>query len=59
VRRVEEQSARLCGVGYALGTNSGTSVLWCALGALKIGPGDEVIVPGFTYVASISAATAA
>jgi len=55
VRRVEEEIARLCGVGYALGTNAGTTALWCALGALEIGPGDEVIVPGFTYVASISA----
>src|SRR5712691_6546507 len=38
VRRVEEEIARLCGVGYALGTNAGTTALWCALGALKIGP---------------------
>ncbi|HLZ27983.1 MAG TPA: DegT/DnrJ/EryC1/StrS family aminotransferase [Chloroflexota bacterium] len=55
VRHLELEVARLCGVRYALGVNSGTSALWCALGALGIGPGDEVIVPGFTFVASISA----
>jgi dTDP-4-amino-4,6-dideoxygalactose transaminase len=55
VRHLEQAVARLTGVSYALGVNSGTSALWCGLGALKLGPGDEVIVPGFTYVASISA----
>ena len=54
VRRVEDEVARLAGVGYALATNSGSSALWLALIGLGIGPGDEVIVPGFTYVASIS-----
>jgi dTDP-4-amino-4,6-dideoxygalactose transaminase len=55
VRHLEVEIARICGVRHALGVNSGTSALWCALGALGIGPGDEVIVPGFTFVASISA----
>lgn len=55
VRHLELLIARQCGVSHALGVNSGTSALWCALGALGIGPGDEVIVPGFTFVASISA----
>jgi dTDP-4-amino-4,6-dideoxygalactose transaminase len=55
VRRFEAEVAGLAGVGYALATNSGTSALWLALIGLGIGPGDEVIVPGFTYVASISA----
>jgi dTDP-4-amino-4,6-dideoxygalactose transaminase len=54
VRHVEEEVARLAGVRYALATNSGSSSLWLAMIGLGVGPGDEVIVPGFTYVASIS-----
>jgi dTDP-4-amino-4,6-dideoxygalactose transaminase len=37
---------------HALTVNSGTSALICALAALGIGPGDEVIVPAYTWVAS-------
>jgi dTDP-4-amino-4,6-dideoxygalactose transaminase len=55
VRRLEEEVAQLSGAGYALALNSGTSGLLVILAALEIGPGDEVIVPGFTFVASISA----
>jgi dTDP-4-amino-4,6-dideoxygalactose transaminase len=47
--------ADLAGVGHALALNSGTSGLLLALTGLGIGPGDEVIVPGFTFVATISA----
>jgi dTDP-4-amino-4,6-dideoxygalactose transaminase len=56
VRRVEEEIAALAGVRYALGLHGGgSSGLLVSLMGLGIGPGDEVIVPGFTYVASISA----
>jgi dTDP-4-amino-4,6-dideoxygalactose transaminase len=55
VRRFEEEVARLAGVGHALALNSGTSGLLLALTGLGVGPGDEVIVPGFTFVATISA----
>lgn len=55
VRRLEDEVARRSGVAYAVATNSGTSALFVALAGLGIGAGDEVIVPGFTYVASISA----
>lgn len=55
VRRFEQEVARRVGVGYALGVNSGTSALYLALVGLGVGPGDEVIVPGFTFVASMSA----
>ena len=54
VRLFEETVAELAGTGYALAVNSGTSALFLALIGLGVGPGDEVIVPGFTYVATIS-----
>lgn len=40
------------GVSHALTVNSGTSALICALAAMGVGPGDEVIVPAYTWVAS-------
>lgn len=45
-------------VKHALTTNSGTSALTAALAALEIGPGDEVIVPAYTWVASALAPVA-
>ncbi len=39
-------------VSHALMVNSGTSALICALAAMGVGPGDEVIVPAYTWVAS-------
>jgi len=55
VRRFEEAVAAQAGVRHALAVNAGTSALYLALTGLGIGPGDEVIVPGFTFVATISA----
>jgi len=52
VREFEEQFARYCGAGYAQAVTSGTSALKVALTALGIGPGDEVITQGFTFVAT-------
>ena len=43
------------GSPHCLALNSGTSALITALMALGIGPGDEVIVPGYTFIASIAA----
>ena len=54
VRHLEEAIAERAGVRHALAVNSGTSALFLALAGLGVGPGDEVIVPGFTYVATIS-----
>jgi dTDP-4-amino-4,6-dideoxygalactose transaminase len=51
----EHRVAELVGVHHAVAVNSGTSAIWALLSALDIGPGDEVIVPGFTFVASMSA----
>ncbi len=54
VRRLEEAVAEQAGVRYALAVNAGTSALYLALAGLGIGPGDEVLAPGFTYVATLS-----
>ena len=40
---------------YALAVNSGTSALVCALVACGAGPGDEVIIPAYTWVATAAA----
>jgi dTDP-4-amino-4,6-dideoxygalactose transaminase len=55
VMKLEQEVARMSQVRYAVAVNSGTSALLAALIGLGIGPGDEVIVPGFTFIASISA----
>jgi dTDP-4-amino-4,6-dideoxygalactose transaminase len=56
VHHVEEAIAKLAGVRYGLALHGGGSAaLWITLLCLGVGAGDEVIVPGFTYVASISA----
>ena len=55
---LEQEFARKMGVRHALATNGGTSSLMAALVALGIQRGDEVIVPGYTFVASISAVIA-
>ncbi len=54
VYRLEQEVAKLVGVPYAVAVNSGTSALQVALNGLGVGPGDEVIVPGYTFIASIS-----
>jgi 8-amino-3,8-dideoxy-alpha-D-manno-octulosonate transaminase len=43
------------GIRYALAVNSGTGALITALTAAGVGPGDEVIVPGYTFIASAAA----
>jgi len=47
--------AEYIGVRYCIPTNSGTAALHMAVAGLGIGPGDEVIVPAFTYWASAAA----
>src|SRR6266571_5361351 len=54
VYQVEREIAEYCGSKYAVAVNSGTSALLTALSGLGIGPGDEVIVPGYTFIASLS-----
>jgi dTDP-4-amino-4,6-dideoxygalactose transaminase len=55
VLQLEQEIARQSRVQHAIAVNSGTSALLVALAGLGVGPGDEVIVPGFAFVASISA----
>lgn len=52
VAEFERRFAQLCGVGYAVGVNSGTDALVLALKALGVGPGDEVITVPNSFVAS-------
>lgn len=51
---LEQEIAKQVGVGHAVAVNSGTTALLTALVGLGIGAGDEVIVPGYTFIASIS-----
>ena len=51
----EKAFAAFCGVKHAIATNNGTSALHLALVALGLKPGDEVIVPTLTYIASANA----
>jgi len=56
VYTLEEEWAAYTGVRYAVATSSGTSALLVSLLAMGVGPGDEVIVPAYTFVATYSAA---
>jgi dTDP-4-amino-4,6-dideoxygalactose transaminase len=54
VERFETEYAKLLGSGGCLATANGTSALLTALHALGVGPGTEVIVPPYTFVATIN-----
>jgi perosamine synthetase len=52
INEFERAFAEFCGVKHAIATNNGTTALHLALVALGVKPGDEVIVPSLTYIAS-------
>ncbi len=56
---LEETAREFYGVKYALGVNSGTGALFTAMTALGLGPGCEVILPAFLWVATVGAVVAA
>jgi dTDP-4-amino-4,6-dideoxygalactose transaminase len=58
VLEFERAFAERAGAPHALAVNSGTSALVCALAGLGIGPGDEVVVPAYTWVSTASAVIA-
>lgn len=53
----EKRFCEFCKTKYSLATSSGTVALHLALVSLGIGPGDEVIVPSFTFIATANAVT--
>ena len=55
VAAFEAEFASFCGVDHCVGVANGTDALELALRAMQIGPGDEVIVPTNTFVASAEA----
>lgn len=57
VTEFEERFAAYCGARCGVATSNGTAALHLALAALGIGPGDEVIVPALTFVATANAVT--
>lgn len=54
----EAEFAGKFGAGRALATSSGTAALICGLAALGVGPGDEVLIPAYGYVADVLAVLA-
>ena len=57
--QLEQAFAEKKGSSYAVAVTSGTASLVCGLHGIGIGPGDEVIVPAYTWIASASAVVAA
>ena len=59
VERFESEWAAYCEADHAIGVANGTDAIELALRAFGVGPGDEVIIPGNTFIATAEAAMAA
>ncbi len=55
ITKFEQEFAKFLGVKHGIAVMNGTAALHLALASLGIGPGDEVIVPDFTMIASVTA----
>jgi dTDP-4-amino-4,6-dideoxygalactose transaminase len=55
VSAFEQEFAAYCGCEHAVGVANGTDAITIALRAMGVGPGDEVVVPSFTFYASVEA----
>jgi dTDP-3-amino-3,4,6-trideoxy-alpha-D-glucose transaminase len=55
VSAFEQEFAAYCGTAHAVGVANGTDAITIALRAMGVGPGDEVVVPSFTFYASAEA----
>lgn len=55
VAAFEREFAAYCGADHAIGVANGTDAITIALRAMGVGPGDEVVVPSFTFYASAEA----
>ncbi len=56
VERLEREFAKYTGARYAMTSSNGTTALHMAFLALSIGPGDEIVVPGFAFMAAANVA---
>ncbi|MBI5767981.1 MAG: DegT/DnrJ/EryC1/StrS family aminotransferase [Verrucomicrobia bacterium] len=54
VAEFEAAYAKLTGARHCIATANGTSALFGAMGALEIGPGDEVVLPPYTFIATLN-----
>jgi perosamine synthetase len=54
VNQFEEQYCALTGAKHCIATNAGTSALFASLAALDVGPGDEVILSPYTFIATLN-----
>lgn len=55
IKAFEDEFAKFCGVKHAISANNGTTALHLALVALGLQPGDEVLIPTVTYIATANA----